>query len=432
MSNLLRVFPNKKIPDKIIKGKGCYLYTRNKKYLDLTGGSTSYAVLGWGHPKINKAIEDQIKKFNHIDYKVWTDPNLEYLSKTLCKNKKNKLNKVYFSGNSGAEACEAALRMSYQVHYDLGKPKKRWFISRTQSYHGSTADALSLGERPNLEFYRKGLSSKRARIEMHHPKYLMKKGESLNDYAKRSALLLEKEILKIGPDNVAGFVGETIMGGLVGDVPPAPNYWKYIRNICNKYNVHLLLDEIYCGTGTSGKMYCCDWDNITPDFLFIGKTLAAGYGALSAVITSNKIENTIKNIQGRLQHTTTYQGHSLSTAAALAVQKIINQKKFLNNVTTLGKKMRNIIRSELKNHEFFFDVRGRGLRFSFEYQCKDRDLFSEKLGEIMKNKHSILISSKFHRACFTPPLILKQNQAERALEIYIYEFKKLASNWTLK
>ena len=88
MSNLLRVFPNKKIPDKIIKGKGCYLYTRNKKYLDLTGGSTSYAVLGWGHPKVNKAIQDQIRKFNHIDYKVWTDPNLEDLSKTLCKNKK--------------------------------------------------------------------------------------------------------------------------------------------------------------------------------------------------------------------------------------------------------------------------------------------------------------------------------------------------------
>ena len=142
------------------------------------------------------------------------------------QKQKNKLNKVYFSGNSGAEACEAALRMSYQVHYDLGKPKKRWFISRTQSYHGSTADALSLGERPNLEFYRKGLSNKRARIEMHHPKYLMKKGESLNDYAKRSALLLEKKILQIGPENVAGFVGETIMGGLVGDVPPAPSYWK--------------------------------------------------------------------------------------------------------------------------------------------------------------------------------------------------------------
>ena len=429
MSKILRVFPRKRIPDKVIKAKGCYLFTKKKKYLDLTGGSTSYAILGWSNSKVNQSIKKQIKKFNHIDYKVWTDPNLEELSKILCKNKKNKLEKVYFSGNSGAEACEAAMRMSYQVHYDLKKPKKRWFISRTQSYHGSTADALSLGERPNLEFYRKGLSKKRARIEMHHPKYLMQNGESLDAYARRSSSLLEKKILQIGPENVAGFVGETIMGGLVGDVPPAPNYWKYIRKICDKYDVHLLLDEIYCGTGTSGKMYCCDYDKITPDFLFIGKTLAAGYGALSAVITTKKISDIIKKVQGRLQHTTTYQGHSLSAAAALSVQKIVNNKKFLRQVDYMGNHMREILISELRNHDFFFDVRGRGLRFSFEYNCKKRDAFSEKLGQILKEKYSLLVSSKFHRVCFTPPLILTKTEAETSLEIYIKEFKKLSSSW---
>ena len=429
MSKLLRVFPRKRTPDKVVKAEGCYLFTKKKKYLDLTGGSTSYAILGWSNSKVNQSIKNQIKKFNHIDYKVWTDPNLEELSKILCKNKKNKLEKVYFSGNSGAEACEAAMRMSYQVHYDLKKPKKRWFISRTQSYHGSTADALSLGERPNLEFYRKGLSKKRARIEMHHPKYLMQNGESLDAYARRSSSLLEKKILQIGPENVAGFVGETIMGGLVGDVPPAPNYWKYIRKICDKYDVHLLLDEIYCGTGTSGKMYCCDYDKITPDFLFIGKTLAAGYGALSAVITTKKISDIIKKVQGRLQHTTTYQGHSLSAAAALSVQKIVNNKKFLRQVDYMGNHMREILISELRNHDFFFDVRGRGLRFSFEYNCKKRDAFSEKLGQILKEKYSLLVSSKFHRVCFTPPLILTKKEAETSLEIYIKEFKKLSSSW---
>ena len=93
--------------------------------------------------------------------------------------------------------------------------------------------------------------------------------------------------------------------------------------------------------------------------------------------------------------------------------------------------MRNILISELNNHDFFFDVRGRGLRFSFEYKCKNRDIFSEKLGEILKEKHALLISSKFHRACFTPPLIfLTKKQAEISLDIYIKKFKKLASNWS--
>ena len=106
---------------------------------------------------------------------------------------------------------------------------------------------------------------------MHHPLYLRRKSETMEEYAKRSAKELEKEILKIGPKNVSGFVGETIMGSLVGDVPPAKNYWRYIRNICNKYDVHLIIDECYCGTGTSGKYLCIDYDQISPDFLFISK-----------------------------------------------------------------------------------------------------------------------------------------------------------------
>ena len=138
------------------------------------------------------------------------------------------------------------------------------------------------------------------------------------------------------------------MGGLIDDVPPAPKYWQYIRKVCNKYDVHLILDEVYCGTGTSGKVYCCDYDNVNPDFIFIGKTLAAGYGPISAVITSEKIASTFNKFQGRIQHTTTYQGHSLSASAALAVQKIIHNDNFLKSVYEKGKYMRQTLENELK------------------------------------------------------------------------------------
>ena len=114
------------------------------------------------------------------------------------------------------------------------------------------------------------------------------------EYSKRSAKELEQKIVSIGSENICAFVAETISGGLVGDVPPTKNYWKEIRKICNKYNIHLILDEVWCGTGTTGKSYCFDWDNITPDFVFLSKTLAAGYGALSAVVTTNKISETFK------------------------------------------------------------------------------------------------------------------------------------------
>jgi adenosylmethionine-8-amino-7-oxononanoate aminotransferase len=431
MSNVFRVFPNDPIPIFVERGEGIYVYTVDKrKILDTTGGGTSYCIIGWSHPQVIAAIEKQLHLFGHMDYKIWSDENVETLAELLLSKAEHGLNRVYFAGNSGAEACEAAMKMSYQVHYDLGRKEKKWFISRNQSYHGSTADALALGERPNLEFYRTMLSPYRVRIPMHHPLYLMRPGETLDGYARRSALELEEKILEIGPEKVCGFVGETIMGGLVGDVPPAPNYWKYIREVCNRYGVHLILDEVYCGTGTTGKIYCCDWDGVKPDFIFMGKTLAAGYGSLSIVITSSEIEGVIKRVQGRLQHTTTHQAHSLSVAAALAVQKIVHQDDFLLHVRELGDYMRKTLTDELGNHPFFRDVRGRGLRFSFEYQCNNQNEFGSELTKVMFDKHAILINAKWHRVCFTPGLILSKAQADEVLLKFIAVFKEVASRWT--
>jgi adenosylmethionine-8-amino-7-oxononanoate aminotransferase len=427
-SKVFRVFPNDPIPVFVDRGEGAYVYTADgRKILDTSGGGTSYSILGWSHPDVVSAIDRQVRKFGHMDYKIWSDPNVEELADLLLSRAEHGLDRVYFAGNSGAEACEAAMKMSYQVHFDLGKKAKQWFISRNQSYHGSTADALVLGERPNLEFFRPMLSPYRTRIPMHHPLYLKREDESLDDYAKRSAKELEDQILEIGPEKVCAFVGETIMGGLVGDVPPAPNYWKYIREVCNRYDVHLILDEVYCGTGSTGKIYCCDWDGVKPDFIFMGKTLAAGYGALSAVITSKEIEDIIKKGQGRLQHTTTHQAHSLSVAAALAVQKIIHDDDFLANVNRLGEFMRKTLKEELESHPYYRDVRGRGMRFSLEHQCEDKNGFATKLADNLLAKHNILINAKWHRVCFTPALILTDSEAEFILDALIKEYKLLVN-----
>ena len=425
LSNVLRVFPNEKIPFIVDYAKDNYVFLKNgKKLLDTTAGGTSHAILGWGNKKINQSIIDQLEKFSHADYKMWSDPNVEKLSNLLLSMSSHNLDRVYYSGNSGTEACESAMKMSYQAHYDNGFRNKKWFISRNQSYHGATSDALSLGERPNLKFYDPMLSPYRKKIAMHHPLYLKKVNESLDQYAKRSAKQLEEAILDIGADNVSAFIGETIMGGLVGDVPPAPNYWKYIRNVCDKYNIHLILDEIYCGTGTTGKIYCCDWDGVKPDFILLGKTLAAGYGALSAVITNRKIEEIIKKGQGRLQQTSTHQAHSLSIAAALSVQSIIHNEEFLNNVLAKSKKFKDTLHSELKNHPFYLDLRGRGLRFSLEHKADNNISFSNYLQSTMFDKHSIIINSKWHRTCFSPSLLLTDSQIDFILEKFIDTFKK--------
>lgn len=426
-----RVFPNDPLPPVVAKADGVYIYTQDgRKILDTTGGGTCHAIVGWSQPTVREAISRQLERYSHMDYKIWCDEHVEELAALLVSRAEHGLDKVYFCGNSGAEACEAAMKMSYQAHHDLGKKEKKWFISHTESYHGATSDALAIGQRPNLEFYRPMLSPYRGLIEMHHPYKLRGPDETLDDYARRSAKLFEQKLLEIGPEKVCAYVGETIMGGLIGDVPPAPNYWRYMREVCDKYDVHLILDEVYCGTGSSGKIYCCDWDGVTPDFIFIGKTLAAGYGPVSAVVTSSKIESVIANGQGRLQHTTTFQAHSLGIAAALAVQKLVHDDAFLENVRTVGEFMRATIEEELGGHAFFVNVRGRGLRFSFEYSCPRQNEFGTALAARMLEKHAIYTSIKWHRANFTPPLILTRAQAETVLDAFVSEFRQIAGSWT--
>ena len=199
-SKVFRVFLNDPVPPKVNYAEGANIFTADgKKILDTSGGGTSYAIIGWGNENVLDAINMQVKKFGHIDYKIWSDPNVELLADLILSKAEHRLDRVYFAGNSGAEACEAAMKMSYQVRHEQGMPNKKWFISREQSYHGSTADALVLGERPNLEFFRPMLSPYRTRIPMHHPLYLKLEGETLDEYALRSSKQLEDEILRLGP-----------------------------------------------------------------------------------------------------------------------------------------------------------------------------------------------------------------------------------------
>ena len=433
MDKLLYTFFDGQKKISIRSGNEIYIYDSNgNKYTDLTAGNTGHALLGWSNNKIVKDITKQLKKISHIDYKYWKDDNRTLLANLLLSRKKNKLDRVFFVGSSGAEACEAAIHLSYQVHYNNNQKKKILCLSRRQSYHGCTNLSIAIGDRPNLDFYKKILNKNNRKICEHNYFRYKRINESPEDYSLRSANDLEKKILELGSENISCFVAETMSGGLIGDVPPTPNYWKYIRKICNKYNIHLILDEVWCGTGVSGKIFCIDYDNITPDFIFLGKTLAAGYGALSAVVTSQKLMNIIKNKQGQIQYSNTHQGHSLSVAAALSVQKIINKKKFLSNVYEKGFFLRDIVDCELKNNDFFFNVRGRGLRNSIEYKCENQNLFGLSLKKIMLEKHNIIIDAKWHRICLSPAMIITKEEISKNLSILISEFKSLSKQWVKK
>ena len=319
--------------------------------------------------------------------------------------------------------------MSYQYFFNLGFNKKKYFISRKQSYHGCSTFSLSASDRPNYNYLKPILATNIYKVKQHHYNYEKNKAETEEGYSKRCAIELEKKILEVGPEKICGFIGETIMGGLQGDVPPTKNYWKYIRSVCNKYNIHLLIDEVYCGMGITGKVYCIDYDKISPDFIFVGKTLAAGYAPLSMVLTSNKIINNLKKRDGRIAYSTTHQGYSLGVAAALAVQKIMHKDKTLKNIINTSNYIKDVLHSELNKHFMFKNIRGRGLRMSLEYDCNNKNRFGIELSKKMLAKHNILIDAKWHRICITPAAIINRSQTDLFLETLVNEFRLLGKKF---
>ena len=167
-----------------------------------------------------------------------------------------------------------------------------------------------------------------------------------------------------------------------------------MKEVCDLHDVHLILDEIYCGLGRSGRVYCCDWDNVVPDFICIGKNLSADFVPLSAVITTSRFEKIVAEGQGRIQHGHTHQGHSLGAAAALALQKFVQTGEMLAHISRTGEYMRDTLQSELGGHPFFHDIRGRGLLFSLEYKCQNNPAFGLALANVMECEHDILINAK--------------------------------------
>ncbi|CAA7614484.1 aspartate aminotransferase family protein [Magnetospirillum sp. SS-4] len=432
MSHILKKFPKDPPGPVVTKAEGVYLHTDDgRKLLDTTGGWTSCAALGYSHPVVLEAMREQMSKFTHVDYNIFTNPMLEELAELLLSQAPKGMNRVYFAGNGGSEAMEGALKLSYQLHYDAGKRDKQWYIGRDQSFYGSTMHCAVVSELPVLKMYEPLLPIQRALVPQHNPYLNMLPGESLDDYARRGAKDLEDKILEIGAHRVAGFVGETQLGSLVGDVPAAPGYWKYIREVCDRHDVHLILDEIYCGLGRSGKIYNISNDDVTPDFIVIGKNLGAGHAPISAVITDNRLESVVlgPHGSGRLNQGHTHQGYSLGAAAALAVQKIVHSPEMLAHINSLGAHMRGRLESELGNHPFFRNVRGRGLLFSIEYDCKDKNVFGLTLAKNLNEKHCVLINSKWHRVSFTPAYILSREQADFVLDGFVAEFKAIAETW---
>ena len=364
MSHVFHRNPKQNMPT-AVKGEGIYLIDGNgKRYLDASGGA-AVSCLGHEHPRIIQAIKKQADMLEYAHTSFFTTPAAEELADFLVERAPTGLERVYFL-SGGSEAIEASLKLARQYFVEIGQPQRKYFIARRQSYHGNTLGALAIGgnaarREPFLPIL----------IPAHYvsPCYAYR-GQNPNateeQYADRLAAELESKILELGADQVAAFIAETVVGATLGAVPPVRTYFQKIRTVCDKYGVLLILDEVMSGMGRTGRLFACAEDGISPDLLAIAKGLGAGYQPIGAMLVSQKMYEAVLNGSGAFQHGHTYIGHVMACAAALEVQRTIEEENLLENVRARGEQLRSLLSQVFVNHPHVGNIRGRGLLVGVE------------------------------------------------------------------
>lgn len=345
-------------------GDGPYLIdTDGKRYLDACGGA-AVSCLGHNHPVVIQAIKDQVDRIAYAHTAFFTNAPAEELAGFLVECAPG-FERVYFV-SGGSEAIECALKLARQYFLEIGQPQRRRFIARRQSYHGNTLGALAVG---GNDWRRRQFEP--LLIDSHHiaPCYAYRNrrdDESEAAYGLRVANELEAKLQELGPDSVLAFIAETVVGATAGAVPPVPGYFKRIREICDRYGVLLILDEIMCGIGRTGTLFAYEQEGIRPDLVAIGKGLGAGYQPIGALLVTGNIYTAIRDGSGFFQHGHTYMGHPTACAAALAVQKIIRGEDLLANVRRRGERLAGALADRFGDHPHVGDIRGRGLFYGLE------------------------------------------------------------------
>lgn len=355
----------------VARGEGPYLIDREgRRYLDASGGA-AVSCLGHSDAAVVKAIHEQLARLPYAHTSFFTNEPMEALAQALASRAPATLDKVYFV-SGGSEAVEGALKLARQYFLEKGEPQRRHLIARRQSYHGNTLGALAVGGNAGRRRPFEPLLFEASHVSPCHAYRGLGAGESEEAYGERLARELEAEVLRLGPDTVIGFVAETVVGATLGAAPPVAGYFRRVREICDRYGILLIADEVMCGMGRCGSLFAFEPEGIVPDLVTVAKGLGAGYQAIGAILVSRRIYDAVVAGSGAFQHGHTYLGHAAACAGALAVQKRLHEDGLLDRVLPLGKGLQDRLQRAFGDHPHVGDIRGRGLFWALEL-VRDRE-----------------------------------------------------------
>ncbi|CUU20486.1 adenosylmethionine-8-amino-7-oxononanoate aminotransferase [Bradyrhizobium sp. JR7.2] len=353
-------------PPKAIGGEGVYLFAEDgRRVIDASGGA-AVSCLGHQHPRVIAAMAKQASTLAYAHTAFFSSEPAEALAETLVGHEPGGLAYAYFV-SGGSEAIEASIKLARQYFIERGEPQRQHFIARRQSYHGNTLGALAAGgntwRRAPYAPLLSGAFSHVTPAFAYHEKH---EGESDAQFVARLAAELEAEFQRLGPDTVAAFLAEPVVGATAGAVTAPDGYFKAVREICDRHGALLVLDEVMSGMGRTGTTHAWEQEGVAPDIQAIAKGLGGGYQPIGAMLASGKIIDTIRSGSGAFQHGHTYLAHPLACAAALAVQDVIREDRLLDRVKERGKQLEQRLTERFGNHRHIGDIRGRGLFWAIE------------------------------------------------------------------
>jgi adenosylmethionine-8-amino-7-oxononanoate aminotransferase len=355
-----------------LSGRGSEIIDSDgRRYLDASGGA-AVSCIGHCDARVTEAIYRQVSRLDYVHSGAFTSEPAEELADLLCAATPLSLEKVYFV-SSGSEAVETAIKMARQCQSERGQTGRHHLISRRQSYHGNTLGALARsGSEARRQPYLPMMVDP-PRIDPCFAYHYMQADETPEAYGLRAATALEEKIQHLGAGTVAAFIAETVIGATSGAVVPPPGYFRAIRDICDRHGVLLILDEVMCGTNRTGPFLACEDEGITPDIVTLAKGLGGGYLPIGAVMCTASVHDTFSNGSGRFVHGHTYMAHPVACAAAVAVQRVIEEDFLSDNVRLQGKRLDGLLRHSLGNHPHVGDIRGKGLLQAIEFVSSRED-----------------------------------------------------------
>jgi 4-aminobutyrate--pyruvate transaminase len=405
------------------RGEGIYVYDEDgKEYIEGLAGLWC-ASLGFGEERLVEAAARQMRKlpyyhsFGHRVPDVVVD-----LAERLVKMAPVPMSHAFFC-NSGSEANDTVIKLVWYYNNALGRPNKKKIIARLRGYHGVTVAAASLTGLPNNHRDFDLPIANILHTDCPHHYRGAEPGESEEAFAGRCAANLEKLILAEGPDTIAAFIAEPVMGA-GGVIVPPKTYFEKIQAILRKYDILFIADEVICGFGRTGNMFGTETFGLKPDIMTVAKALSASYLPISGVIINEKLYKAIRDNTGKIGtfgHGYTYSGHPVSAAVALETLKIYEERDIMSQVRRVAPALQNGLR-RFADHPLVGEVRGVGLVAAVELvkDKKTKEPFDPKLqvGPSLAQRaqdHGLLVRPLADSIAFCPPLIISEAQIGEVL-----------------